>query len=66
MSSQKMHSVYIDEDCEDYDGYDKYDKYDDFNLSQTVRMNTSNKTKKNNITVYSQKHVRNCAKKYNK
>jgi hypothetical protein len=60
-----MHSMYVNENSEDYDGYDRYDKYDDFHVSQTVRMNISNK-KKNNITVYSQKHVRNCAKKYNK
>lgn len=61
MSSQKMLPKYDDGGDDDYDKYDKYDDF--FNLSQTVRMNTSNKTKKN---IYSQKHVRSCTKKYNK
>jgi hypothetical protein len=62
MSSPKMYLKYtVDGD----DEFDKYDEYDDFKLTQTVRNNTS-KNKKNNANVYSQKHVRNCTKKYNK
>lgn len=60
MSSHKTH-IYDVEDCDDYD-------YDDFCMTQIVKSkNDKNKNKKESkTTVYSNKHVRNYTKRFNK
>lgn len=65
MSSQQMSYNYGTDSDEDYDYQDQYDLYDDFSVSQSVMKNTTNK-KKDRTHVYSQKHIRNYTKKYNK
>lgn len=55
-----------------YEEYDyscgKYDDYDDFDMTHCTKLNASSckKTSKNGNNVYSQKHVRNLTKRYNK
>jgi len=57
--------TFVDSD-EEYDYQDNYDDYDDFSVNQSNKRNTSNNKKKDKSNVYSQKHVRNYTRKYNK